>query len=98
RAFACSISSLTAQVLAEQIRLGWDDEVDRHAVPADVEAAHDRDRNAVELAEDELCRTCDLVRQGDTGRVQLVAGRVAFADEVADDLHTGGADRDVRCR
>ena len=48
----------------------------RAAVAADVEAAHDRDRHAVELAEDELRRAGDLVGDGDPRRLQLVAGRI----------------------
>src|SRR5690242_17715887 len=84
--------------LAEEIRLGRDDDVGATAVPAYVEPAHDRDRDAVELAEDQLCCPGDLVRDCDPCRMQLIAGRIALAREVAYDLHTGGADRDVRRR
>ena len=60
---ACSIASI-ARVLTEEIRLGRDDDVCATAVAAHVEAADDRDRNAVELAEDELGRSGDLVSDG----------------------------------
>src|SRR5437868_5643530 len=42
------------RVLAEQIRLRWDDDVCATAVATHVEAADDRDGDAVELAEHEL--------------------------------------------
>ena len=63
--------------------------------PPTVEAAEDGDRNAVELAHDELRGGGDLVRDRDHRRVELVAGRVAFADVLADDGDAGGAERDV---
>src|SRR5437763_112173 len=90
------MASLTARVLAEEIGLGRDDDVRAPAVAAYVEAADDRDGDAVELAEHELRRPGDLVREGDPGRLQLVAVLISLAREVAHHPHPGGADRAVR--
>ena len=84
-----------AAVLPEQVGLGRDDEVGGRLVAGDVEAAHDGDRDAVELAEDELRRSGDLVGEGDARRVELVARGILLAVEDAERLDAGGADRDV---
>src|SRR5205085_11393246 len=81
--------------LAEQVALGWDRDVGRATVAADVEAADDGHRTPVELAGDELRGARDLVRHGDHGRVQLVADRIVLARQVAQHLDARGADRDV---
>src|SRR2546425_2314964 len=48
------------------------------------EPAHDRRRNAVELAHDRLGRAGELIRQRQDRRLQRAAGRIAFA-EVAEE-------------
>ena len=68
--------------LPEEIALGRDGDVRRPALAADVEPADDGDRDAPELAGDELGSRRDLVGDRDHGRVQLVAVRVALALEV----------------
>ena len=69
--------------------------VSRRALAGDVEAAHDRGRDPVELAHHELRRARDLVGDRDHGRVQLVADAVALAFEVEQRTQAGAADRDV---
>src|SRR5579871_5258816 len=82
--------------LPEEVGLRRDDEVLRRLVAGNVEAAHDGDRDTVELAEDELRGAGYLVGDGDTRRVELVARRILLSVEDAERLDAGGADRDVR--
>src|SRR2546426_4665711 len=60
------------------------------------EPAHDRGRDAVELAHDRLGRAGELVRQRQDGRLQRAAGGIAFAEIAEERGEPGEPDRDVR--
>src|SRR6187200_2856831 len=80
---------------AEEVALARHDELRRAAVSPHVDAAHPRGRDPAGLAEHELRRTGDLVRDRDLGRAQLVARGVARAAEVAKRRQARNAERDI---
>ena len=63
--------------------------------PCGLEAPDHGSRHAVRLAHDELRRPGQLVRDGDLGGLELVAGGVAPAAQVEERGDPGDADRDV---
>src|SRR5574340_787261 len=81
---------------AKEVALARHQEVHAAAVSARPDPPDDRRRHAGRLPEDELGSPGDLVGDGDLRRVELVAGRVAHAPEVAKRLDPRDAEGDVR--
>ena len=69
----------------------------RGALPRDVQAANDRDRNSIGLAHHELGCARELVGDRDLRRLELVADAVTRTAEVFDDADACGAERDIDC-
>src|SRR5665647_1515431 len=86
---------MTPPTLTEEIALGRDRDLAGAAVAAEVEPAHDRHGDPVELARDELRRARELVGDGDDGRAQLVSHRIALPLQILEHDEAGRPDRDV---